>query len=102
MSNISFHFHANGFYGIIGRVGSGKSSLLSAILEEIPFCKGEVAFSGTVAYVSQEPIIFSATFQENILFGRRYSQHKYRKVLDVCCLKEDIEEWNEKDDTKVG
>ena len=61
------------FYGITGRVGSGKSGLLGVILREIPYFEGKFEMKGSVSYVEQEPIIFSDTVRNNILFGLPYS-----------------------------
>ena len=55
---------------MVGRVGSGKSALLKAIIGEVPFCKGTVAKKGSVAFVEQEPPMFVGTVRENILFGK--------------------------------
>ena len=84
------HFKKNGFYGILGRVGAGKTTLLNSIIEEIPFCKGKLVKSGNVAFVEQEPIIFSLTVKDNILFGLPYNQEKFENVIECCCLQEDL------------
>jgi ATP-binding cassette, subfamily C (CFTR/MRP), member 4 len=52
-------------------VGSGKSGLLGAILGEIPYYAGTLSIKGSIAYVEQEPIVFSDTIRNNILFGRK-------------------------------
>jgi ABC-type multidrug transport system fused ATPase/permease subunit len=70
LKGISFHLKKGGFYGVVGRVGSGKSALLKAIIGEVPFCKGTVAKKGSVAFVEQEPPMFVGTVRENILFGK--------------------------------
>ena len=60
---------------------SSKSSLLGAILGEIPKVSGTVNVSGTMAYVAQQPWIQNTTLRENILFGKAYNQKKYEEVL---------------------
>ena len=55
---------------VIGPVGSGKSSLLSALLGEIALLKGSIRSRGTFALVEQEPSIFAASVRDNILFGK--------------------------------
>lgn len=42
---------------------------------------------GKIAYVSQQPWVFSGTVRNNILFGKEYRKEKYEKVLRVCALK---------------
>lgn len=55
---------------IIGDIGSGKSSLLMAILNEMIHNEGsQVTLSGSIAYSSQKPWIMSETVEQNILFG---------------------------------
>jgi len=70
LKNINLHFRNSTYYGITGRVGSGKSGLLGAILKEIPYYSGTIKVAGSISYVEQEPIIFSMTIRENILFGK--------------------------------
>jgi ABC-type transport system involved in cytochrome bd biosynthesis fused ATPase/permease subunit len=64
--------------GIIGRYGSGKSSLLYAILGEMKNAGGsKVVLNGKVAYASQKPFIISGTVRNNILFGAAFNHKKY-------------------------
>ena len=51
LSDINLSFKKCCFYGITGRVGSGKSGLLGAILQEIPYYTGKFKINGTIAYV---------------------------------------------------
>lgn len=64
-----------------------QSSLLSAILGELPKDKGLINVTGRIAYVSQQPWVFSGTVRSNILFDKEYEKEKYEKVLKVCALK---------------
>ena len=57
---------------------------------------------GSVALVEQEPVIFSTTFKENILFGQHFDPLKYRRILDCCCLMDDLEKWKDGDETLIG
>ena len=66
------------FVTIIGRYGSGKSSLLHAILGEMKDAGGsKVVLNGKVAYTSQKPFIISDTVRNNILFGAPFNQKRY-------------------------
>uniref|UniRef100_A0A8C5AWW6 Multidrug resistance-associated protein 5-like n=1 Tax=Gadus morhua TaxID=8049 RepID=A0A8C5AWW6_GADMO len=76
--------------GICGGVGSGKSSLLSALLGQMTLLEGSVAASGAFAYVSQQAWILNNSLKENILFGQEYDQDKYSAVLEACCLLPDL------------
>ena len=73
LKNINLHIKKGEFCGITGKIGSGKSGLLGVILEEIPYYSGEVQKYGLVAYVEQEPVIFSSSIKENILFGAEFN-----------------------------
>uniref|UniRef100_A0A803L8V7 ABC-type xenobiotic transporter n=1 Tax=Chenopodium quinoa TaxID=63459 RepID=A0A803L8V7_CHEQI len=88
--------------GICGTVGSGKSSLLSCILGEMPRISGVVKLCGTKAYVAQSPWIQSGTVQENILFGKDMDRQRYDQVLEACCLKKDLEVLSFGDQTIIG
>jgi ATP-binding cassette, subfamily C (CFTR/MRP), member 1 len=68
--------------GVFGRVGSGKSSLLSAIVGEMIRIDGEVVLRGSVAYVPQTPWIMSASVRDNILFSHEWDEEFYELVLD--------------------
>ena len=69
LKNINLRIPQGQFLGITGKIGSGKSGLLGVILEEIPFYSGHFSKNGSIAYVEQEPFLFSTTLKENILFG---------------------------------
>nr|CAB3501191.1 unnamed protein product [Digitaria exilis] len=87
---------------VCGTVGSGKSSLLSCILGEIPKLSGEVQISGTTAYVTQSAWIQSGKIQENILFGKEMNKEEYDRVLESCSLKKDLEILPFGDQTVIG
>ncbi|XVE50799.1 hypothetical protein DITRI_Ditri01bG0192100 [Diplodiscus trichospermus] len=87
---------------ICGAVGSGKSSLLSCILGELPKISGTLKLSGTKAYVSQSPWLQSGTIEENILFGKEMHRKKYDKVLEACNLKKDLDVLSFGDQTVIG
>lgn len=103
LKDITFDCTAPGIYGVVGQVGSGKSSLLYALLGELPAVSGAVVVTGTVSYSAQQPWIQgNLTIKENILFGRPYDQHRYQRVLAACQLTKDMEQLTAGDDTMVG
>ena len=65
-----------------------QSSLLSALLGELPLSQGKVSVHGRIAYVSQQPWVFPGTVRSNILFGKKYEKEQYEKVIKACALKE--------------
>ncbi|KAA3486882.1 ABC transporter C family member 3-like isoform X1 [Gossypium australe] len=87
---------------VCGTVGSGKSSLLSCILGEIPKISGTLKFCGTKAYVAQSPWIQSGKIEENILFGKAMDRERYDRVLEGCSLKKDLEILSFGDQTVIG
>eukprot|EP01117_Protostelium_nocturnum_P013244 TRINITY_DN4935_c0_g1_i4.p1 TRINITY_DN4935_c0_g1~~TRINITY_DN4935_c0_g1_i4.p1 ORF type:complete len:1039 (-),score=239.18 TRINITY_DN4935_c0_g1_i4:20-3136(-) len=87
---------------IVGPVGSGKSSLLSAILGDIPKLHGNVYVNGNIAYVAQQAWIQNATLRENITFGSPFDQKRYDHVLKVCHLQADIDILLHGDSTEIG
>ncbi|GJU30628.1 ABC transporter C family member 3-like protein [Tanacetum coccineum] len=87
---------------VCGVVGSGKSSLLSCILGELPKLSGHIKLSGTKAYVGQSPWIQSGTIEENILFCKKMDIKRYNQVLEACDLKKDLEVLSFGDQTVIG
>ncbi|OCT92610.1 hypothetical protein XELAEV_18015666mg [Xenopus laevis] len=102
LQNILCSVRPGELLAVIGPVGAGKSSLLSAVLGELPKDKGFVDIRGRIAYVSQQPWVFSGTVRSNILFGKDYVQEKYEKVLRVCALKKDMLQLEDGDLTIIG
>ncbi|KAK6911943.1 ABC transporter-like, ATP-binding domain [Dillenia turbinata] len=87
---------------VCGPVGAGKSSLLHAILGEIPKISGTVHVNGSLAYVSQTSWIQSGTVRGNILYGEPMDQTRYEMVIKACALDKDIDSFNHGDLTEIG
>ncbi|KAJ1262043.1 hypothetical protein BS78_09G077000 [Paspalum vaginatum] len=87
---------------VCGPVGAGKSSLLCAMLGEIPRMTGSVLVSGSVAYVSQTSWIQSGTVRDNILFGKTMNNEEYEKAIRCSALDKDIENFPHGDMTEIG
>ncbi|ONK81022.1 uncharacterized protein A4U43_C01F24390 [Asparagus officinalis] len=87
---------------VCGTVGSGKSSLLSCILGEVPKLSGTIKLCGTTAYVAQSPWIQSGKIQDTILFGKEMDIEKYENILEACSLKKDLEILPFGDQTVIG
>ncbi|XP_029471856.1 multidrug resistance-associated protein 5 isoform X1 [Rhinatrema bivittatum] len=88
--------------GICGSVGSGKTSLISAILGQMTLLEGSIAVNGTFAYVAQQAWILNATLRNNILFGKEFEEERYNTVLNVCCLRPDLAILPNSDLTEIG
>lgn len=102
LENISIEARRGELSCVIGRVGSGKSSLLQAMLGDIWKIHGEIVMHGSVAYVAQQPWIMNATVRDNIVFGHRWDPHFYEQTIDACALAEDFKTLPDGDQTEVG
>ncbi|XP_049272525.1 multidrug resistance-associated protein 1-like [Rhipicephalus sanguineus] len=88
--------------GIVGTVGGGKTSLLSAIVGDMRHLSGSVALNGSVATVSQAPQILNMSVRDNITFGRKFEELYYSKVVEACQLSRDINRMPAGDLTEAG
>jgi len=102
LKNINLNLQPGQLTTVIGTIGSGKTSFLLSLLKEIPETKGELHIKGKIAYVEQEPVIFSGTIQSNILFGLEYDDQLYQTVIRACSLLEDFQQLTDYDQTRVG
>lgn len=87
---------------VVGRVGQGKSSLLSALIGEMYKRQGSVHVIGSVAFVSQQAWIQNGTVMDNILFGLPLDQERYDSVIQASCLQQDLEILAAGDQTEIG
>ncbi|CAB0034969.1 unnamed protein product [Trichogramma brassicae] len=102
LDSINLKLEKGKLYAVIGTVGSGKSSFLSAILGEINLVEGSIDVTGKVSYVPQDAWIFGASVRQNILFGQEFDAKLYKKVIKSCSLSKDFEQFPEGDHTIVG
>ncbi|XP_067351135.1 ATP-binding cassette sub-family C member 12 [Channa argus] len=102
LKNISFRLPKGNLLGVCGNVGSGKTSLISSILEQMHLLQGSISADGTFAYVSQQAWIFHGTVRENILMGEPFDQAKYDRTLDACSLRADLGILPYGDQTEIG
>ncbi|KAJ1662196.1 hypothetical protein EV178_006085 [Coemansia sp. RSA 1646] len=129
LKDIDVRFPDGGLSLVAGPTGSGKSSLLSALIGEMTLSRGRIMLptihsrdvaareskyrdviklSGDglaicdIAYVSQEAWLRNATIRENILFGEPYNQERYEEVLRVCAMKPDLRILPAGDLTEIG
>ncbi|CAF5002192.1 unnamed protein product, partial [Rotaria sp. Silwood1] len=102
LTEIDLNLNAGSLAGVVGATGSGKSSLLAAILGEMSLVQGSSKIYGKIAYVSQISWIFSGTIRENILFCKDFDKEKYERVLQSCCLITDLQSFPAGDSTVIG
>ena len=91
LSQLNFTIHPGTFVGIVGQVGSGKSSLLTAILGEMNLITGHIDIhDSSFSYAAQIPWILPDTIRANILLGNSFDEQRYSSILHACCLDVDI------------
>ena len=116
LKNVTLSFPRGELSIVTGRVGSGKSLLLAALLDEAVMVSGRLRrppavhttekcsdiIQGSTAFVSQPPWIDNCTIKQNIVFGYGFNAERYQKVLEVCALDQDLKSFNIGDETLAG
>ncbi|KAG0042095.1 Multidrug resistance-associated protein 1, partial [Gryganskiella cystojenkinii] len=102
LKNINLAFDHGQIVAVVGRVGQGKSSLISSITGEMYKWHGRVKTYGRVAIVPQQAWILNATLRDNVLFGKPYDSERYQRIIHACGLEPDIEMLPAGDMTEIG
>ncbi|VDD89289.1 unnamed protein product [Enterobius vermicularis] len=102
ISNIDFKVPKGQLFAIVGHVGCGKSSLLSALLGEMEKLGGYVGVRGKIAYVPQQSWIQNLTLRDNITFGKPFDRKTYDRVIRACALAADLAILPQGDMTEIG
>ncbi len=115
LSRINLEIQMGSKIGITGAPGSGKTSLVQLIPRLYNASAGNIFIDGIdinlidldflrrqIAFMPQEPFIFSGTIRDNILMGRNVNTAEFRHILHVCCLEETLENMEKGLDTIVG
>lgn len=116
LNHVTFDIRRGERIIIIGPVGSGKSSILGLLTGLLKPQSGTIKINGIpldevdllsfrhkIGYVPQEPILFSGSIKENVLFGKEsVSEEFYRSVLDIVQMEKEISRFRDLDETKVG
>ena len=119
MFSINLKVKRGSLVGVVGIVGSGKSSLLSVLLGEMErdcgqvtirvgavhsliVCSNDCEFQGSVAYVGQIAWIQNAPLKNNILFSNDLDEERYEQVIEACSLNPDLEQLPAGDMTEIG
>ncbi|KAL6353939.1 hypothetical protein LRP88_12934 [Fusarium phalaenopsidis] len=94
LRGVSFQIPRGGLTVITGKTGSGKSTLIKALLGEAPVISGEASLrsngSETISYASQAPWIRNSTIRDNILFGGPFVSKRYHEVTQAVALHADF------------
>ncbi|MGC8821074.1 MAG: ABC transporter ATP-binding protein [Fervidobacterium sp.] len=116
LKDIDFTVKKGQFVGIVGTVGSGKSTLVKIISKFYPVERGQVFINGIdindlhskdirnlISYVPQETFLFSNSVKENVAFAmKEYDFEKVKEMVKLSAIEEDVEKFPEKYDTIVG
>ncbi|KAJ1557331.1 hypothetical protein HK096_007847, partial [Nowakowskiella sp. JEL0078] len=102
LKNINLKIPRGALVAIVGTVGSGKSSLLNALIGEMKRLEGEVTIGGSVSYAAQQAWIQNASLEKNITFGLPFDQEKYQMAVKNCCLESDFKILPDGDQTEIG
>lgn len=119
MINMNIKFRVGALNIVAGPTGSGKTSLLMALLGEMTLLQGSVSIPGgrsreelktnpetgfteSVAYCAQQAWLVNDTIKQNILFASPYEESRYYKVISACALERDLEILDAGDATLVG
>ena len=103
LTDINLTIHPGEFIAIVGSTGSGKSSLVNAIIGEMKLLSGKAKLCGSVAYVPQQAWIFNATVKTNIVFGLPFDEYRYNEAINASSLRVDIDsQFEAGDQTEIG
>lgn len=116
LKNVTLEIAAGERVGVIGKVGSGKTTLVNALLKIYPVEGGQVFIDGrditacrskdvrdAVAYAPQDNFLFSDTIAGNIAFGADgCSDEKVRQAAEFACLDGDIQGFRDGYQTVCG
>ena len=104
MKDVVLNIKRGKLTAIVGQVGSGKSSLLQAMLGEMEVRNGSIntAKDMKIAYVAQLAWIQNLTLRDNILFDQSFNRRKYSEAIENCALTADLEMLANGDQTEIG
>jgi len=101
LANLTINIESGSLVGIVGPVGAGKSSLLSAILGEMILVRGDSKVFGSFSYAAQASWIFADTIRSNIILNEPFEEDRYGLVVRACCLDVDLLGFGETGDLTV-
>ena len=104
LENITLSVKKGEFIAILGPTGSGKTCLINAIMNNyyIYSSSSQIILNGELSYFSQQPWVMTDTVKNNIIFNNEYNEEKYRQVVSVCELENDIFEFANGDKTEIN
>ena len=91
--------------GFLGKIGSGKSTLINALLGEaiaLPKNDTHITIRGSMSYVSQKSWIQNETVRNNVLFGRPFNKKLYQATIHQSSMVSDLDIMQNGDLTQIG
>jgi ATP-binding cassette subfamily B multidrug efflux pump len=116
LENINVHLYQGQTLGIVGKTGSGKTTLIKQLLRQYPLGSGELTIAGVpieqqaleqirgwIGYVPQDHVLFSRSVRENILFGHKHAtDQEIEAAIDLAAFRKDLSMLPEGLETMVG
>ena len=99
LPNMNIQIKKGQIIALIGKVGSGKSSLLNAIFGELYKSEGDIYINGSVSYVGQKCWMQAKTIKENILFNKPYDENRYQDAIKYSAMADDLKMMNDPNGT---
>ena len=105
MEGVNFRAQRGKLTMIIGKIGSGKSSLLYSILGETmvgDYINTSVHINGSVCFMSQNPWLIDGTVKTNVLLNKPFNQEKFDWAMKYSALDHDLKNWDLREEHKIG
>ena len=102
LKNITTRIRKGALVAVVGRVGSGKTSFVSTLVGEMTRNAGTVIVNGSMSLSAQQAWLVNETVKNNILFGKPFDEKKYKDILHVCCLEDDLKVLQGGDECEIG
>ncbi|KAJ3252516.1 hypothetical protein HK103_001417 [Boothiomyces macroporosus] len=102
LQNISMEIPTGKLVGVVGQIGSGKSSFFSGLINESERLEGDLKINGSIAFCSQQPWILTGTIEKNIVFDQEVDEKKLENAIDVSGLRDDLKLFKDGIKTEIG
>ncbi|OAF68604.1 hypothetical protein A3Q56_03641 [Intoshia linei] len=102
LKDLNISFKKGNVTAIVGKVASGKSTLIQSILGETLCNNGSIDIDGRISYCAQTAWLQNMSIRDNILFGSEYNSRRYKKIISACSLEPDFNALVDGDQTEIG
>ncbi|KAJ3268798.1 hypothetical protein HDV01_002284 [Terramyces sp. JEL0728] len=102
LRNITLEIPTGKLVGIVGQIGSGKSSFFSGLINESERIEGDLKINGSIAFCSQQPWILTGTIEKNIIFDQAVDEKKLQNAVAVSGLRDDLKLFKDGLKTEIG